>query len=91
MIKPLIGAIAAGNCVCIKPSSTASAVSLVYAELFPKYMDNKCIKVVTGSVEVANKLLSKRWDYIMFTGSPSVGKTVMKAAAEHLTPWYVIL
>jgi aldehyde dehydrogenase (NAD+) len=89
VIKPLIGAIAAGNCVCIKPSSISAAVSAVYAELFPKYMDPKCIQVVTGSVQVSNKLLAKHWDYIMFTGSTSIAKVVMKAAAEHLTPWYL--
>jgi aldehyde dehydrogenase (NAD+) len=83
---PLIGAIAAGNAVIIKPSEISPATSNLFHELIPKYLDNDLYAVVTGGVEVAQPLLQERFDYIFYTGSTRVGKIVMKAAAEHLTP-----
>lgn len=85
-MKPLVGAIAAGNCVVIKPSEVSAAVSAVFAELVPKYLDNRCIRCVEGGAEVCSDLLEQQWDYILYTGGPAVGKIVMQAAAKHLTP-----
>lgn len=63
-----MGAIAAGNCVLIKPSEISSAVEKILYEELPKYIDGDCIKVVTGGVQTTTDLLKLRWDKIFFTG-----------------------
>ncbi|XP_068800481.1 aldehyde dehydrogenase family 3 member B1 isoform X2 [Struthio camelus] len=83
---PLIGAIAAGNCVIVKPSETTKNIERLVAEALPCYLDNDCFAVVTAGVEETTKLLENKFDYIFFTGSPSVGRIIMTAAAKHLTP-----
>lgn len=85
-LSPVVGAIAAGNCVLIKPSEISSAVEKVLVDHLPAYVDSDCIKIVTGGVGITTEILKLRWDKIFFTGSPRVGKIVMKAAAEYLTP-----
>ncbi|NWU73571.1 AL3B2 dehydrogenase, partial [Pterocles burchelli] len=85
-LVPLIGAIAAGNCVIIKPSETSKHTERLVAEVLPCYLDNDCFAVVTAGVEETTKLLENKFDYIFFTGTPSVGKIIMTAAAKHLTP-----
>jgi aldehyde dehydrogenase (NAD+) len=84
--KPLIGAIAAGNTAILKPSEITPAVSAAFTRLIPKYLDPEAVKVVLGSIPETTELLKQQFDYIFYTGSPQVGKIVMKAAAEHLTP-----
>ena len=79
-------AIAAGNCVVIKPSELAPAVSELVARLVPQYLDSECIKVVEGSVPETTALLELPWDHILYTGGGHVGRIVMAAAAKHLTP-----
>ncbi|XP_053922657.1 aldehyde dehydrogenase family 3 member B1-like isoform X1 [Cuculus canorus] len=86
LLVPLIGAIAAGNCAVIKPSEISRNVERLVAETLPKYLDKDCFAVVTAGVEEATRLLENKFDYIFFTGSPSVGRIVMTAAAKHLTP-----
>lgn len=86
ILSPMVAAIAAGNCVVLKPSELASATSELLAELVPKYMDNDAVHVYQGGIEETTELLKQRFDYIMYTGSEMVGKVVMRAAAEHLTP-----
>ncbi|KAJ8916843.1 hypothetical protein NQ315_005850 [Exocentrus adspersus] len=86
LIIPLIGAIAAGNCVVIKPSELAPATAQLFANLLPNYIDPQCYPVVLGGVEVTTELLQQRFDYIFFTGSPQVGKIVHLAANKYLTP-----
>jgi len=86
LLAPLIGAIAAGNCVVLKPSHIASATETVLAELLPKYMDNEAIRVFTGGHERAEELLKERFDHIFFTGSKAIGKKILSAAAEYITP-----
>jgi aldehyde dehydrogenase (NAD+) len=83
---PLIAAIAAGNKVVLKPSELTSNTSAIIAKIIEKSFHINHVEVIQGGVEVSDKLLAKRWDYIFFTGSVSVGKIVSKAAAEHLTP-----
>ncbi|XP_021059220.1 aldehyde dehydrogenase family 3 member B2 isoform X1 [Mus pahari] len=86
MIIPLVGAIAAGNCVVLKPSEISKNTEKVLAELLPQYLDQSCFAVMLGGPEETGQLLKHKFDYIFFTGSPRVGKIVMAAAAKHLTP-----
>jgi len=85
-LQPLIGAIAAGNCVCIKPSELAPASARLLADLLPRYLDARCVMVAEGAVPETTALLAQRWDHIFFTGSTNVGRIVYQAAAVHLTP-----
>jgi len=86
IFSPLIGAIAAGNTVVIKPSEHSVHTSRIVSEIIAAVFDPGHVTVVEGEVAVAARLLRERWDYIFFTGSITVGKIVAKAAAEHLTP-----
>lgn len=86
LLAPLVGAVAAGNTVVLKPSELAPATSAALAELVPRYLDSEAVAVVEGGVEVTTELLEQRWDHILFTGSTRVGRIVMEAAAKHLTP-----
>ncbi|KAL3273359.1 hypothetical protein HHI36_014807 [Cryptolaemus montrouzieri] len=86
LLSPVAGAIAAGNCVILKPSELAVACSKLIAELIPKYLDPDCYQIYTGGPKETTLLLKEKFDYIFFTGSPSVGKIIHKAAAENLTP-----
>nr|CAI5834320.1 unnamed protein product [Callosobruchus analis] len=83
---PVIGAIAAGNCVVIKPSEHAPATANAIASLLPKYIDSECYPVFLGGVEETAELLKQKFDYIFFTGSPQIGKIVHQAASQNLTP-----
>ncbi|MFP4254447.1 MAG: aldehyde dehydrogenase [Halothece sp.] len=85
-ILPLLGAIAAGNCAIIKPSEITPNVSKVVAEVVGKTFDPNYITVVEGDKTVAQELLQQKFDHIFYTGGARVGKIVMKAAAENLTP-----
>eukprot|EP01087_Luapelamoeba_hula_P000937 TRINITY_DN1069_c0_g1_i1.p1 TRINITY_DN1069_c0_g1~~TRINITY_DN1069_c0_g1_i1.p1 ORF type:complete len:469 (-),score=78.96 TRINITY_DN1069_c0_g1_i1:152-1558(-) len=83
---PLIGALSAGNCVALKPSEVAVQTSKVLTELIPKYLDTSAVKVIEGAVPETTALLKLKWDHIFYTGNGTVGRIVMRAAAEHLTP-----
>lgn len=83
---PLIGAIAAGNCAVIKPSELTPAVSHLTYDLIKDIFPQEYIAVMEGEVETSTALLKEKFDYIFFTGSTGVGRIVMRAAAEHLTP-----
>ncbi|CAE8654860.1 unnamed protein product [Polarella glacialis] len=85
-LLPLVPAIAAGNCVVIKPSEMSPTCASLLQALVEKYLDAECIKVVQGALDETTALLKQRWDHIFYTGNGVVGKIVMKAAAEHLTP-----
>lgn len=82
---PLVSAIAAGNTVIIKPSEMTPNISSVMAEIIMDLFDENEIALVEGEVEVSQELLKLPFNHIFFTGSPQVGKIVMKAAAAHLT------
>lgn len=86
LMAPLIGALAAGNCVVLKPSPYTPRVSAVMADMVADVFAPEHVTVVQGGRETNQELLAERFDYLFFTGSPSLGKVVMKAAAEHLTP-----
>ncbi|XP_056637224.1 aldehyde dehydrogenase, dimeric NADP-preferring-like [Diorhabda carinulata] len=85
-VSPFAGAICAGNCVLLKPSEVSSATSKFLAEYIPKYLDSDSYKVYEGGVPETTELLKQRFDYIFYTGSPGVGKIILKAASEFLTP-----
>ena len=85
-LGPLVGAVAAGNTVVLKPSENASHTSKIVAEILENVFEKGFVAVVQGGPEVASKLLSMRWDYIFFTGGVDIGKIVARAAAENLTP-----
>jgi aldehyde dehydrogenase (NAD+) len=86
LMSPLIGAIAAGNCVCVKPSELAPHTSAVIRKILAKIYPENFVALLEGGPEVTQALLKIKWDHIFFTGSTRVGKIVMKAAAEFLTP-----
>jgi len=85
-LGPLIAALAAGNCVVVKPSEVAPATSAAMAELLPKYLDVEAVAVVQGAVPETTALLEQKFDHILYTGNGAVGRIVMAAAAKHLTP-----
>ncbi|XP_073526217.1 uncharacterized protein [Phyllobates terribilis] len=85
-LEPMIGAIAAGNAIVLKPSELAPASASFLTETIPLYMDNKAIKVIQGGPDVSQSLLTHKWDKIFYTGGQRVGQIVMAEAAKHLTP-----
>lgn len=86
LLSPMAAAIGAGNAIVAKPSELAPATSAVVTELCAQYLDTTTIAVVEGGVAESTALLEQRFDHIFFTGGTRVGKIVMRAAAEHLTP-----
>lgn len=85
-LDPLIGAISAGNCAVVKPSAYTPATSQVIADIVSAIYPPDYITVVQGGRQENTALLDQKFDTIFFTGSVSVGKVVMEAAAKHLTP-----
>ncbi|CAH9146963.1 unnamed protein product [Cuscuta epithymum] len=85
-LDPLIGSISAGNTVVLKPSEVAPKCSSFLADMIPRYLDSKAIKVIEGGRDISEHLLQQQWDKIFFTGSRQVGQIIMAAAAKHLTP-----
>ncbi|KAI9249815.1 Aldehyde/histidinol dehydrogenase [Helicostylum pulchrum] len=86
LLMPVVGAIAAGNCVVMKPSEVSQHTAEFIATVLPKYLDPRAYTVVTGGVPETTSLLENRFDHIFYTGNGQVGKIVMTAAAKHLTP-----
>ena len=85
-MEPLIGAIASGNTVVVKPSELAPETEKVISDIIREAFDESYVASVCGGVDVITKLLSLRFDYIFFTGSVRIGKIVMEAASKNLTP-----
>lgn len=86
LLNPLIGAISAGCTAVLKPSPYVPEVSAVLEKMIVETFPQEYIAVVQGHRDVNELLLEQRWDMIFFTGSPALGRTVMAAAARHLTP-----
>lgn len=86
LLTPLVSAIAAGNCVVLKPSELAPRTAKAIAELMRDCFDEQLVAVVNGDANAAEALLRERFDNIFFTGSTRVGRLVLAAAAKHLTP-----
>lgn len=85
-LSPLIGAIAAGNCGIITVSQKVSNTSEILNKIISETFNGDHIKFIPGGSTVAKEILKEKLDYIFFTGSVSVGKNIMKAASENLTP-----
>ena len=83
---PLIGAVAAGNRVIIKPSELTPNTSRVISKIINETFDKNHVECKEGGIAMAQELIAQRWDYIFFTGSIAVGKIVAQAAAKNLTP-----
>ena len=86
LFAPLVPALAAGNTAVLKPSEVTPTVAALIEELVPQYFDDRIVSVVTGAVDETTALLEERFDHIFYTGNGKVGRIVMRAAAEHLTP-----
>jgi aldehyde dehydrogenase (NAD+) len=82
---PLVSCLAAGNTAIIKPSEMTPNTSALIAALVSEFFDEDIVKVIEGGAEVSTELLTYPFDHIFFTGSPAIGKIVMRAASEHLT------
>src|SRR5690606_26471603 len=85
-LSPVVGAVAAGNRVVMKPSEFAPQTANVIKTIFNEVFTRDEVVVVEGGVEETQSLLAQNFDYIFFTGSTNVGKIIMKAASENLTP-----
>ena len=86
LLIPVAGAIASGNAVVMKPSEVSSATSALLGKLVPQYFDKDAIAIVEGAVPETTQLLAEKFDHIFYTGNGTVGRVVMRAAAENLTP-----
>lgn len=86
ILAPLIGAIAAGNCVVVKPSEISSKTALIIEKILNHPLLSKYIECVNGGIEETTALLNQRFDYIFYTGNGHVGRIVMNSAAKFLTP-----
>lgn len=84
-LGPLVSAIAAGNCAVLKPSEFTPHTTAFLRKLLDGLFPEEEVSLVEGDAGAAKALLALPFDHIFFTGSPAVGKVVMKAAAEHLT------
>lgn len=83
---PLIEMLAAGNRVILKPSDLGPASAEAIAEIVAEAFEETRVAVVTGGMELAEAFSALAWDHLVFTGSPTVGRKVMAAAAKNLTP-----
>ncbi|MCX7081347.1 MAG: aldehyde dehydrogenase family protein, partial [Pseudomonas sp.] len=85
-IGPLVGALSAGNRVMLKLSESTPATGQLLKELFARVFPEDLVCVVLGEAEIGMAFSKLRFDHLLFTGATSIGKHVMRAAAEHLTP-----
>jgi aldehyde dehydrogenase (NAD+) len=85
-IQPLVSALAAGNTAILKPSEHAPATAQLISSLIKQAFPPEIVQVVQGDGGTAQALLAERFDHIFFTGGERIGKLVMAAAAQHLTP-----
>ncbi|GAA3809888.1 aldehyde dehydrogenase family protein [Cellulomonas soli] len=86
LLSPLVGALAAGNAVVLKPSELAPHTSALLARIVPEHLGADAVRVVEGGVPETTELLRERFDHIVYTGNGRVARIVLRAAAEHLTP-----
>jgi beta-apo-4'-carotenal oxygenase len=85
-LGPVIGAIAAGNTVVIKPSENSPKCAVVMQQIVEAALDPSCYTIIQGGATEVQALLAERWDKIFFTGGANVGRIIAKAAAPNLTP-----
>ncbi len=85
-IQPMVGALAAGNTVIMKPSSLNPQVAKIIDKIAKEYFTPEVFQVFLGSTEVTDVLMEEQYDHIFFTGSPRVGRIILAKAAKYLTP-----
>jgi coniferyl-aldehyde dehydrogenase len=85
-VGPLIEMLAAGNRVVIKPSEYTPACGEVLRDMIRETFDRDRVDVVLGGLDLARAFTSVRWDHLLYTGSPGIGREIAKAAAEQLVP-----
>lgn len=85
-MEPVIGAVAAGNCVVAKPSAYSPATSAIIKKILEKVFEEEYVTVVEVGRAENTELLEQKFDYIFFTGGVTVGRLVMEKASRHLTP-----
>ena len=85
-LQPLISALAAGNTAILKPSENSPATSALISRLISQHFSEDVVNVIQGDAEVAAELVQQPFDHIFFTGGGSIGRKVMAAAANNLTP-----
>lgn len=83
-ICPLVSALSAGCTVMLKPSEMTPHISALIKQMISELFDEKLVFVIEGGLEASQLLLAKAFDHTFFTGSPMVGKIVMRSASEHL-------
>lgn len=86
VLLPLIGAIAAGNCIVVKPSEVSESATQWLMQFVAPVLDSKRIAFVEGGPQETTVLLKQKWDFIFYTGNATVGRLVSTAAANFLTP-----
>ena len=86
LLDPLAGALAGGNRVLLKPSNHSPKTSELLTALVRRYFDSDTVQILGGGAAMNTAILEQEFDHIFFTGSPSLGRTVMTAAAKNLTP-----
>ena len=86
LLSPLVGAISAGNCAILKPSSSSPNINLAIKTVITEVFPEDYVMMVDADREETLALLSEKFDFIFFTGSPKFGKEVMQCAAQNLTP-----
>ena len=86
LLNPLVGAIAAGCTAILKPSPYVPNVSAALDRLIKECFNEEYVAIIQGHRDINSALLKERYDIIFFTGSPDLGRVVMRAAAENLTP-----
>ncbi|XP_061117006.1 aldehyde dehydrogenase family 3 member B1 [Conger conger] len=90
-LVPLVGAIAAGNCVIVSPSDTSSHTAELLHRLLPSYLDNECYHVLVASASDLPEIVDLKFDHVFFTGNSADGTKVAQAAARWLTPVTLVL
>jgi coniferyl-aldehyde dehydrogenase len=85
-VGPLVEMLAAGNRVVLKPSEHTPACSQVLRDMVRATFDNDRVDVAVGGLDLAKAFTNVRWDHLLYTGSPSIGREIAKAAAEQLVP-----
>ena len=86
LLNPLVGALSAGNCAVLKSSPLVPHTEALLKRLIGEVFPPGYVSFLEGGPEVVEEVLKQRFDSIFFTGGSAFGQTVMRAAAEHLTP-----
>lgn len=86
LFAPAVAALAAGNTIVLKPSEVSANVAACLEQFVPEYFDERVVGIVTGGVDETTELIDHHFDHLFYTGNGTVGRIVMKAAADHLTP-----